>query len=68
MPNLAQRIVESLDKKACIDETESLHFWLWDPIRNDENPYLEEDKPTIYRGQLLFTPSKRQRDESLEII
>jgi hypothetical protein len=68
MPNLAQRIVESLDKKACIDETESLHFWLWDPIGNDENPYLEEDKPTIYRGQLLFTPSKRQRDESLEII
>ena len=49
----------------CFDATESLEFWVWDPIENPEEPYPVIPESNF--AQIVLSPSSRQRKESLQI-
>ncbi|HFA50856.1 MAG TPA: hypothetical protein ENJ95_17750 [Bacteroidetes bacterium] len=49
----------------CFDATESLEFWVWDPIENPGDPYAENPENNF--AQILLSPSSRQRKESVTV-
>jgi|GEM_PF-3601150 len=51
----------------CFFTTTSMNFWIWDPKNNPEIPYAPGEAPESNYAQILFLPTSRQRQESLEV-
>lgn len=68
MSLFASQIAEKFQKEYCSDTTSGQHFWIWEPIDDPTQPYQDVDLPLKKYCQLLFSPSVRQRRESLEVL